>query len=107
MIFVLRDCTDGFILPGEWQHPAFANSFGVKAFATNHVSRFGASNKHVGRAKLPDETWSYQTGNRDFTKNIGPADNFTIEVCGRGKYCAKHKLEDNTCCKLPFPYSQS
>jgi hypothetical protein len=97
MVFVLRDCAEGFILPGEWQHPAFANSFGIKAFATNHVRRFGMSNNHRGRGKLSEATWNYEMANRTFTKTIGPSD-YTVEVCGRGKYCARHKLEDNTCC---------
>ncbi|KAK4452170.1 hypothetical protein QBC34DRAFT_273797, partial [Podospora aff. communis PSN243] len=101
--FVLKDCAEGFILPGEWQHPAFANSFGVKAFATNHVRRFGLSNTHTGRGRLSEEGWAYN-GTPKFTRTIGPED-FTVELCGRGKYCARHKVDDNTCYTLPRGYS--
>ncbi|KAK0648889.1 hypothetical protein B0T16DRAFT_325442 [Cercophora newfieldiana] len=104
MIFVLRDCAEGFILPGEWQHPAFANSFGIKAFANNHIRRFGMANQHSGRGRLPEETWNYASEKSQFTKTLGPS-NYTVEVCGRGKYCARHKLEDNTCYTFPRGYS--
>jgi hypothetical protein len=101
-VFVLKDCAGGFILPGEWQHPVFANSFGIQAFATNHVRRLGMSNTSTGRGRLSEDNWNYWV--RKFTKTIGP-DDFTVEVCGRGKYCARHKLEDNKCYTFPRGYS--
>ncbi|KAK0611042.1 hypothetical protein B0T14DRAFT_317906 [Immersiella caudata] len=102
-VFVLKDCAEGFILPGEWQHPAFRNSFGIKAFATNHVRRIGLSKDHTGRGRLDNEAWNYENSSHELTKTIGP-DDHTVEVCGRGGYCARHKLEDDTCYTFPRGY---
>ena len=103
-IFVLKDCEEGFVLPGEWQHPAFANSFGVTSFVDHHVARYGLSDASTARFKqLPQDHTLYHQSKPAYTRTLGPTDekNYTIEVCGRGKYCARHKLEDNYCYTLP------
>ncbi|KAK3367508.1 hypothetical protein B0H63DRAFT_455602 [Podospora didyma] len=93
LIFVLKDCEKGYILPGEWQNKAFAESFDPETYLNSHVARFGwASSKE----QIDGEGYTPRGSNAKFTKTIGPEDH-NLEVCGRGKYCVRHKLPDGHC----------
>ncbi|KAK0610538.1 hypothetical protein B0T17DRAFT_544870 [Bombardia bombarda] len=107
-VFVLRDCEDGFILPGEWQHPIFAQSFSPKAYVADHIRRFSFFNLKGTDAKPRDDQWIAEgrASNFTFTKTLGPEDH-DIEICGRGKYCARHKLTDGNCYNIPRGYAGS
>ncbi|KAK3989738.1 hypothetical protein QBC44DRAFT_290601 [Cladorrhinum sp. PSN332] len=107
MVYVLKDCEHHFILPGEWQDPAFAASIGnMQEFEKDHLSRFGhGKSRHK---KRPDDAlWTSQRrgmGTQDFTKTIGPADDYNFMYCGRGDYCVRHKLSKGNCYDIPRNY---
>ncbi|KAK5659223.1 hypothetical protein OQA88_1314 [Cercophora sp. LCS_1] len=109
MQFVLKDCDKGFILPGEWQPPAFRHSFGVAQYVGHHVARYGThkfQKRDSDRDVPEDDAWiqeRFDYGDNKFTKTIGPTD-YTIEVCGRGGYCARHRLTNGRCYTFPRGY---
>ncbi|KAM7191889.1 hypothetical protein V8F33_008613 [Rhypophila sp. PSN 637] len=105
-VFVLRDCADDFILPGEWQEPAFRHSFSPEVYTRQHIERYGYSNLPLNSPDKPDDaSWADDIyGPVPFTKEIGP-DLHTLKYCGKGGYCVKHKLTDNNCYNFPRGYS--
>ena len=44
-----------------------------------------------------EEPWASLLAHNEFTHTLGP-DDYTIEVCGRGRYCARHDLAPGRCC---------
>ncbi|KAK3362005.1 hypothetical protein B0T24DRAFT_652551 [Lasiosphaeria ovina] len=103
-VFVLRDCDQGFILPGEWQHPVFAYSFLPQTLVTDHILRYGWKEFPDTRNKPQDDEWVHQKHLMSFTKTLGPVDH-TVELCGRGKYCSRHKLTPGNCYNIPRGYA--
>lgn len=106
-VFVLRDCSEGYVLPGEWQHPFFRSSFSLDAMVNYHIRRFGFATLPNTLNREPAPSWYLADrgpgdGQR-FTKLLGPEDH-TIKLCGRGNYCARYKLADKTCLTLPRGY---
>ncbi|KAK3346169.1 hypothetical protein B0T25DRAFT_270791 [Lasiosphaeria hispida] len=106
MVYVLRDCQHGYILPGEWQHPAFAQSFWAGDYVSEHIMRFGYQNLPATSKKPHDDSWIEQRHAFEFTRQLGPEDH-TIEVCGRGNYCARHKSTPGNCYNFPRGYAGS
>ncbi|KAK3690157.1 hypothetical protein B0T22DRAFT_379185 [Podospora appendiculata] len=106
-VFVLRDCEHGWVLPGEWQHPLFRNSFDLVSYAQYHLARFGfqATVSPPPRPKPEDDAWTSDLihSSGPFTRTIGP-DDYNLEVCGRGKYCVRHRLTDGNCYNFPRGY---
>ena len=111
IIFAVKDCTTGILLPGEFQHPIFANSLSPDRLTEDHINRFGFLGPPPSPhgAKPTDDAWTIK--DHDFVmdakkKVIGPADG-NLEICGRGGYCARHKLTDRNCCEFPPPPERS
>ncbi|KAK3320196.1 hypothetical protein B0T19DRAFT_468426 [Cercophora scortea] len=104
-VFVLRDCENGWVLPGEWQHPLFRNSFTLQDYGNYHLARFGFAPSENFRRKPEDDAWTSELIHSagTFTKTIGP-DDYNLEVCGRGKYCVRHRLTDGNCYNFPRGY---
>jgi hypothetical protein len=101
LVFVLKDCRSGGILPGEWQHPVFAQSINPKIYVEEHIERFGYYNFASTRNKRLDDDWIYDklgVGEFGYTKTLGPSE-YTIEICGRSNFCARHELTPGSCCE--------
>ncbi|KAK1833432.1 hypothetical protein QBC39DRAFT_254622, partial [Podospora conica] len=101
IIFAVKDCAGGFLLPGEFQHPIFGNSFSPSTLIEDHIQRFGFLGRppsYLGPKPI-DDAWTIKDHNFVMNakdKTIGPADG-NLEICGRGGYCARHKLTDRNC----------
>lgn len=102
IIFAVKDCTGGFLLPGEFQHSIFGNSFSPSTLIEDHIKRFGFLGPpptYLGPKPI-DDAWTVKDHNfvmQAKNKVIGPADG-NLEICGRGGYCVRHKLTDRNCC---------
>ncbi|KAK1753403.1 hypothetical protein QBC47DRAFT_362307 [Echria macrotheca] len=103
-VFVLRDCQEGFILPGEWQQPAFQQSVSIGNLVEHHIQRFGFDPLPSTRNSDPSRVYNIaDVPGHKHTKLLGPEDH-TIKICGRGGYCARHKLPDKACFTFPRGY---
>lgn len=102
MAFVLKDCEHGWILPGEFQDPAYAASISsFSEFEIDHLDRYGSKNLPSTKKKPRDAEWvELRRGlsSLNFTKEIGPED-YNFKYCSRGQYCVRHRLSDGNCCK--------
>ncbi|KAK0750097.1 hypothetical protein B0T18DRAFT_428114 [Schizothecium vesticola] len=111
IIFAVKDCAGGFLLPGEFQHSIFGNSFSPSTLIEDHIQRFsflGPPPTYLG-PKPTDDAWTVKDHNfvmQAKNKVIGPADG-NLEICGRGGYCARHKLTDRNCYTFKRGYDGS
>ncbi|KAM7184029.1 hypothetical protein V8F20_012390 [Naviculisporaceae sp. PSN 640] len=104
MAFVLRDCETGTVLPGEWQHAFFRESFHPEIYTRQHIERYGYNNLPSGWPEKPDDAaWVRELHGQatlPFSRTLGPEDH-TIKVCGPQGYCVRHKLTDGNCYTFP------
>jgi len=104
-IFVLKDCEHNYILPGEWQHPAFGQSMSVGDVTETHVARWGLINSKKRQRPMRNEKWE-RGETLELTTEWGPRDDYTLRMGLRDKYFVNYKLRDGECFDFPRNYVQ-